>query len=51
MTELKNMMATKIGNTDTTNYKQPVILVTLRDIAKIQQSLVQLCLFQVTGFN
>jgi len=33
--ELKAMMTKKIGSTDTTNDKQPVILATLRDIDKV----------------
>jgi hypothetical protein len=45
LTELKNMMAEKIGHKDTTNYKQPVIMATLRDIAKAQLNRVQLSLF------
>lgn len=43
--ELKNMMTKKIGSTDITNDKQPVIIATLRDIEKAQVSMVQLCLF------
>jgi len=38
-------MTAKIGNTDTTNYKQPIILTTLREIAKAQVNMVQLALF------
>jgi hypothetical protein len=45
LTELKNMMVEKIGHKDTTNYKQPVIMATLRDIAKAQLNRVQLSLF------
>lgn len=45
LTELKNMMLSKISSTDTTNDKQPVILVTLRDIEKAQVGMVQLSLF------
>lgn len=45
LNELKNMMTKKIGSTDTTNDKQPVILATLREIAKLQLGLVQLTLF------
>ena len=45
LNELKAMMTKKIGSIDTTNYKQPVILATLRDIEKIQMGLVQLTLF------
>jgi hypothetical protein len=36
LNELKDIMTAKIGNTDTTNYKQPVIFATLKDIAKTQ---------------
>lgn len=45
LNELKAMMAKKIGSTDTTNDKQPVILATLRDIEKAQIGMVQLSLF------
>ena len=45
MNELKNMMTAKLGNTDTSNYKQPVILMTLRDLAKMQIDRIQLSLF------
>jgi len=45
LNELKIMMSKKIGSTDTTNDKQPVILATLRDIEKAQLGLVQLSLF------
>jgi hypothetical protein len=38
-------MAAKVGSTDTTNDKQPVILGTLRDIEKAQNGMVQLTLF------
>lgn len=45
LNELKTMMIKKIGSTDTTNDKQPVILATLRDITKAQIDRVQLSLF------
>jgi len=45
LNELKTMMIKKIGSTDTTNDKQPVILATLRDIERAQISIVQLTLF------
>ncbi|QEM05022.1 hypothetical protein DIU31_016410 [Mucilaginibacter rubeus] len=45
LNELKTMMTKKIGSTDTTNDKQPVILATLRDIEKLLFGLVQLTLF------
>jgi len=45
LNELKTMMTKKIGSTDTTNDKQPVILATLRDIDKAQLGMVQLSLF------
>jgi hypothetical protein len=45
LNELKIMMSKKIGSSDTTNDKQPVILATLRDIEKAQIGLVQLSLF------
>jgi hypothetical protein len=43
--ELKDMMTEKIGNIDTTNYKQPIILATLRAIDKVLVSRIQLALF------
>jgi hypothetical protein len=43
--ELKGMMTKKIGSTDTTNDKQPIILATLRDVEKAQVNMVQLSLF------
>lgn len=45
LNELKTMMTKKIGSTDTTNDKQPVILATLRDIKKAKIDMVQLTLF------
>lgn len=45
LVELKTMMTQKIGSTDTTNDKQPIILATLRDIDKAQVNMVQLTLF------
>lgn len=45
LNELKDMMADKIGNSDTSNYKQPIILATLRDITKAKINMVQLSLF------
>ncbi|NCD67980.1 hypothetical protein [Mucilaginibacter agri] len=45
LNELKAMMTKKIGSTDTTNDKQPIILATLRDIEKAQLGMVQLSLF------
>jgi hypothetical protein len=43
--ELKLMMTKKIGSTDTTNDKQPIILATLRDIENTQVGMGQLSLF------
>ena len=43
--ELKRMMTKKIGSTDTTNDKQPIILATLQDIEKAIVQMVQLTLF------
>jgi hypothetical protein len=43
--ELKTMMTKKVGSTDTTNDKQPIILATLRDIDKALIGMVQLSLF------
>ena len=45
LTELKELMSSKVGNTDTTNYKQPIVNLTLKDIAKAESSLFQLTLF------
>ena len=45
LNELKIMMNKKIGSTDTTNDKQPVILAPLRDIQKTEIGMVQLSLF------
>lgn len=45
LNELKTMMIKKIGSTDTTNDKQPIILATLRDIDNAQVGMVQLSLF------
>jgi hypothetical protein len=45
LTDLKEHMAAKIGSTDTTNDKQPIILATLRDIEKAQVGMIQLSLF------
>ncbi|BAU55667.1 hypothetical protein [Mucilaginibacter gotjawali] len=45
LNELITMMTKKIGSTDTTNDKQPVILATLRDIEKAMLEMVQLTLF------
>lgn len=45
LNELKTMMTKKIGSTDTTNDKQPIILATLRDIEIAQISMVQLSFF------
>jgi hypothetical protein len=45
LNDLKSQMAAKVGSTDTTNDKQPIILATLRDIEKAQMEMVQLTLF------
>ena len=45
LNQLKDMMTTKLNNADTSNYKQPIILATLRDITKAQINMVQLSLF------
>jgi hypothetical protein len=45
LTELKTMMTKAVGNKDTTNYKQPIILSTLNDIKKAEINTVQLALF------
>jgi hypothetical protein len=43
--ELKTKMVSRIGSTDTTNDKQPIILSTIRDIDKALVGMVQLTLF------
>lgn len=45
LTKLKGLMQSKLGDKDTTNYKQPVIILTLKDIAKAELNRVQLSLF------
>lgn len=45
LNDLKTMMTARVGSTDTTNDKQPIILATLRDIEKAQLRMVQLTLF------
>jgi len=45
LNDLKVMMTARIGSTDTTNDKQPIIVATLRDIEKAQLGMVQLTLF------
>jgi hypothetical protein len=45
LNELKTMMTKKIGSTDTSNDKQPIILATIRDIDKALVGMVQLSLF------
>lgn len=45
LNELKEMMSAKLGNSDTSNYNQSVLITTLKDIAKFEVSMVQLSLF------
>jgi len=45
ISKLKNMMLPKVGDSDTTNYNQKVILATLKDITKYEVGRVQLSLF------
>lgn len=45
LNELKDLMSSKLNNTDTSNYKQPIINATLKDIVKAESSLFQLTLF------
>jgi len=45
LNDLKAMMTAKVGSTDTTNDKQPIILATLRDIETAIIGLYQLTLF------
>lgn len=45
ITELKDMMKAKIGHSDTSNYKQPIIQDTLNTIAKYKIEWIQLKLF------
>lgn len=43
--ELKEIMSSKVGNVDTSNYNQFILTATLKDIAKFEVSMVQLSLF------
>ncbi|MBD1385831.1 hypothetical protein IDJ75_11120 [Mucilaginibacter rigui] len=43
--ELKNLMSEKLGHSDTSNYKQPIIQGTLKSIAKYEIDSTQLTLF------
>ena len=45
LNQLKEMMTEKINHRDTTNYKQPIISASLKDIERAQIKLVQLSLF------
>jgi len=45
LNDLKAMMTARVGSTDTTNDKQPIILATLRDIETAIIGLYQLTLF------
>lgn len=45
LNDLKLKMASKVGSTDKTNDKQPIIIATLRDIEKAKVGMVQLSLF------
>jgi hypothetical protein len=45
LNDLNGMMTDKLNNSDTSNYKQPIILATLKDISKAQVNLVQMSLF------
>ncbi|SDE64708.1 hypothetical protein SAMN05216464_10885 [Mucilaginibacter pineti] len=45
LNDLKMKMTSRVGSTDTTNDKQPIILATLRDIEKVKIAMVQLSLF------
>jgi len=45
LSDLKAKMVSRIGSTDTTNDKQPIILATLRDINKMEVGMIQLSLF------
>ena len=45
LNDLKSKMVSRIGSTDTTNDKQPIILATIRDIEKAQVNMMQLSLF------
>ena len=42
---LKRMMLPKVGNSDTTNFNQKVILATLKDLERLEVNTVQLALF------
>ncbi len=43
--EIKKMMTARIGDKDTTNVKQSIVLATLKAISQVQVSMVQLTLF------
>jgi len=43
--EMKNMMTARIGDKDTSNVKQPIIMATLKAISQVEISMVQLSLF------
>lgn len=45
LNELIQMMSSKVGNADTSNYKQSILMATLKDIGKFKISTVQLSLF------
>jgi len=45
LSKLKTMMTKAVGNKDTSNYKQPIILGTLNDIRKAEINMVQMTLF------
>jgi hypothetical protein len=45
LNDMKNQMTKYLGNSDTTNYKQDVLIKTLKAIHKEEVALVQLCLF------
>jgi len=45
LNDLKAKMIARVGSTDTTNDKQPIILATLRDIGKAKIGMVQSTLF------
>ncbi|WP_276348953.1 hypothetical protein [Daejeonella sp. JGW-45] len=45
LNELKEMMSSKVGNSDNSNYNQSILTATLKDIAKFEVSMIQLSLF------
>lgn len=45
LNEPNEMMSSKVGKADTSNYNQSILTASLKDIAKFEVSMVQLSLF------